>query len=183
MNKAHSVFSSPPLGTPLLLDAPYVNEDWSSATRIQPGDICTCSREALMHEGYMTGYLEKSRGCTLHIERLWQQCSGRLLTRTILLLDANRRCHVIAHISIVLKAFPPAMKRYLIESDVPFGSILFAAGIRPAFLRRRYFTLPQVFQVEAISPYRECCPSFFGRSHEITDQAGNLLAYVNEVLP
>lgn len=166
-----------------LLEEPQIDVDWGSAIQVKPGDICACSREALTQDGYMTGYMEKRRGCVLRIERLWQQCSGRLLTRTILLLDHERYCHVVARISIVLKAFPPALKRYLVESDVPFGSVLYDAGIRPILLHRRYFVLSEVLPGMAVSPYRKCCPHFFGRFHEMTDQKGNLLASIHEVLP
>ncbi|VEB44753.1 Uncharacterised protein [Chromobacterium violaceum] len=119
---------------------------------MSPDEICACSRGALVHDGYMTGALQASRGCMLRIRRLWQRHDARRLERSILLLDEAQRCHVTAWIRIELLAFEPRLKRQLIESDLPFGSILARAGIQPSFSGRRYFALPGLFAAGGASP-------------------------------
>ena len=160
-----------------------VDVAWNGAKPISPGEICVCSRDILTHGNFMTGHIQTRRRCTLRIRRLWQNYNGRSLARTILLLDEYRLCHVVARIEIALTVFPPQLKRYLIESDFPFGTILREAGIDPVFSRRQYFRLSEVLPEIPVLPYRRCCPDFFGRSHEMTDTRGRRLASVYEVLP
>lgn len=166
-----------------LLEPPEVRVDWARATPIHPAKICQCSRDALVHEEYMTSFMQDTRQCRLRIERLWQDYDGKKLVRTILLVDEFRFCHVLAEITIMLCAFPPALKRSLIESDLPFGMVLHGAGIRVGFHDRQYFRLPATVPGLRLMPYRRCCAHYFGRFHEMTDQYGTRLAAVYEALP
>ncbi|AXE34339.1 hypothetical protein [Chromobacterium phragmitis] len=156
---------------------------WREAEPVAPEAICVCSRDALVHQGYMTGALQRSRHCRLRIRRLWQRHDARRLERLILLLDEGQRCHVAAWIRIELLAFEPRWKRRLVESDLPFGAILEQAGIRPAFADRRYFRLPRLFPWSGMLAYRRCCGDHYGRGHRMLGEDGRLLAEVREVLP
>ncbi|KMN47483.1 hypothetical protein [Chromobacterium violaceum] len=172
---------------PFLPDAeqarPAITIPWEEAWPVSPDEICACSRGALVHDGYMTGALQASRGCMLRIRRLWQRHDARRLERSILLLDEAQRCHVAAWIRIELLAFEPRLKRQLIESDLPFGSILARVGIQPSFSGRRYFALPGLFAAGGGIAYRECCDRHYGRSHRMLDGEGRMLAEVCEALP
>ena len=172
---------------PSLVDAgparPTIEIPWREAWPVSPDEICACSREALVHQGYMTGALQASRGCSLRIRRLWQRHDARRLERSILLLDERQRCHVAAWIRIELLAFEPRLKRQLVESDLPFGSILARAGIRPSFSGRQYFALPGLFAASGAIAYRRCCDGHYGRSHCMLGEDGRVLAEVYEALP
>lgn len=161
----------------------HSNIDWIEANSITSEKICSCSQPILLHEGYMTAYLQKSRHITLHIKRLWQNHHPNFLERSTFLLDQEERCHVIAKIKIFLPTFSLNVRRKIIESHIPLGEILNQTNIQPTFKERRYFTLPEISFLDQITPYRKCCAYFFGRSHTIVTTEGKLLAEVYEVLP
>jgi hypothetical protein len=163
---------------------PAIEIPWREARPVAPEEICVCSREALVHHGYMTGALQASRGCALRIRRLWQRHDARRLERSILLLDERQRCHVAAWIRIELLAFELRLKRQLVESDLPFGGILARTGIRPSFAGRQYFVLPRLFAASGAIAYRRCrCERHYGRSHYMLGEDGRVLAEVYEALP
>lgn len=158
--------------------------EWEKAQPVSSKALCLCSQKILLHQGYMTHYLETTRDCHLRIERLWQQYDEHVIRRSILLVDEKNYCHVIATIQIFLNKLPHALKIPLLNSKIPLGHLLRDAGIPPIVQQRRYFMMPSIFLNDPWVPYRLCfCGHFFGRFHVLTSSDGEILAEIYEALP
>ncbi len=181
-----------------MMSPDFLMSQFPAAVPIFLKDICVDCCPVLAHNEYMTDYLQRNRGCTLHIKKIAQDYDGEYdtLTRHIQLNDEHHYTHVVAKIRIILKAFSGAVRDELIEDNRPLGRVLMDTQVKPILVDRFFFRIhPQVAQA-ASSMQTTCnemaytaypfCRSHqsvhFGRAHTLLDGYGQQLAEVCEWL-
>jgi chorismate-pyruvate lyase len=155
--------------------------DWQGRLAVTLKEMPEEVQKNLGHFGYMTAYLEQGRSCQLSVVRFSQTEQKNSLTRELALVDEQQRCHLFARIQVDMDRISVSTLRALRETDIPLGRLLAAESVKPRFNRRRYWRYEK--KAVRFKSFQQIeSDVWWGRSHELLNKDGQVLAHVDEIL-
>ncbi len=151
--------------------------------KIDPEAMPEPYRSLLVHDGDMTPTLEKFHGSRISLKLFDKHVNGKRLSRRVaLMLDSNATPVEFGAIIIHLEPFPEDARQHILECIRPLGTILNEDVIAHQSHPASYFRVKSDDLInETLDLKGELM--LYGRQNILTNQTGDALAEVIEILP
>jgi len=137
----------------------------------------------LVHRHDMTSTLEKFHGSRLHLRIVSRTQEGEAYFREVALqLEASNKPVEFGAIKINLSLFPPAAQKQILEEHWPLGRILKEANVKFSSEPRGFLRIASDHLINEVL-HLNGAQILYGRRNRLSNQAGQALAEIVEILP
>ena len=150
---------------------------------IEAAEMPDSCRQLLDHSDDMTSTLQRFHGEEIRVHVLDSRRDDISYERQVLLVTREtRRTVEFGAIEILLPLFPADAQREILHAEMPLGAILRSFHIEYKSKPRAFFEIEsdEVMNAALEMSHRQ---TLYGRSNEITNMAGRVLAQIVEILP
>ena len=157
--------------------SPWVKQ----AQQVACGAMPSPFRELLSHKGILTPSLEAFHRDKITIETIQSKFEGRTFERHVILrCTSNRKIVELGAIQIVWELIPLSLQKKVLEGKLAFGTLLEEAKIPYQTGPRISFSVASSDLPDFLVPPANRI--FYGRTHQILNTDGELMAQSSEIL-